>query len=700
MAELPGSLRTTPELDAWIAVHDDGTITLRTGKVEIGQGILTAVRLIAAAELDVDPDRIVVTTAESGVTPNEFVTAGSMSIEQSGAAIRQACAWARRLMLEAAAKDLGVDAATLSVDNGEITGPGLNETATFWTVQGGRAFDFTITELTAEKPPNDQAASVQNRALRIDLLAKVRGEPVFVHDLSWPGMLHARVVRPPTYHYVLEALDLEMDDLVRDGSFVAVVDSDEYGAVELAARVSAAARWRKLRPIEVPARLSERLVGHESAALPLRDGVPTDESVRILQGTGTRLVAEYSRPFIMHGSLGPSAAGALYENGQLTVWSPSQGIELLRLSLARVLGLDPDDVTVIYVQGAGCYGHNGADDVSLDAALCARARPGRHVLLKWTREQEHCWEPYGPAMTIRMGAHLDDDGSVQTWTHDAYSFTHSGRPIPGRPGVDLVAAWHLPEPFERNVAKPSLAPEVGIHRNALPIYDFPDQEVVKRFVPDSPLRTSSLRSLGAQANVFAIESFMDELAHAAQMDPVSFRLRHLTNDRARDVLEAAVDLAGGMQGSRGIGLAQYKNRQTYAAVVVEVDVDMERAEIKLERMWIAADAGRVVDHDGLVNQLEGGAVQALSWCLKEEVRFDADGVQSVDWETYPILRFSEMPIVQTRILDRPEQASMGAGEATQGPASGALANAVFAASGLRVRNLPMTPARLRETAAT
>ena len=399
----------------------------------------------------------------------------------------------------------------------------------------------------------------------------------------------------------------------------------------------------------------------------------------------------------MHGSLGPSAAAAQWVDGILTVWSPSQGIELIRPTLAQLLGIDAQVIRIIYAQGAGCYSHNAADDATVDAALCARAAPGRPVLLKWSREDEHRWETYGPAMRVGMEANLSSSGNIDLWTHDVWSFSHAGQPVPGQLGMDVAAAWHLDDGFEPNEPAPRLGPESGIHRNALPIYEFPDQQVVKRFVADSPLRTSSLRSLGAHCNVFAIESFMDELALAANTDPVAFRLRHLQDARAITVLERVVEMAGDLHGSRGIGLAQYKNRQCYAAVIAEVIVDPTTARVQVTHLWIAADAGRVVDRDGLSNQLEGGAVQALSWCLKEAVAFDAQGITSRDWETYPILRFSEVPVIETDIIDRPELESLGAGEATQGPTSGALANAIYAATSIRVRNTPFTPKKLTQS---
>ena len=695
MSNLPGSLIRTPELDRWIAIESDGSITVSTGKVELGQGILTAIQLIAAEELDVDPDQIRIRSAQTGITPNEMITAGSMSIEQSGTAVRQACAWARRLMLS----EVSDDPAQLDVSNGVVTGPGLNAPTSYAEIQAGAPFKFKIEELTAEKDSSKYTVLGRVDHPRIDLEDKIRGVGVFVHDLEFPNMLHARVVRPPSYHHRLQNVDLSSieapDSAFVDGSFIAVMSTNEYRAVRLAETVRNTATWSQTQPIPTEEALTDYLVAHEKAAFPILDGVPQDVPPRSLTTTSN---AVYSRPYLMHGSLGPSAAAAQWVDGILTVWSPSQGIELIRHTLAQLLGIDAQVIRVIYIQGAGCYGHNAADDATVDAALCAREVPGRPVLLKWSRADEHQWEPYGPAMRVGMGANLSSSGNIDLWTHDVWSFSHAGRPVPGQTGMDVVAAWHLNDGFEPNEPAPRLGPESGIHRNALPIYEFPDQQVVKRFVANSPLRTSSLRSLGAQCNVFAIESFMDELAIAANTDPVAFRLRHLQDTRAIAVLERVAELAGGVSGSRGIGLAQYKNRQCYAAVVAEVVVDPTSAKIQVTHLWIAADAGRVVDRDGLTNQLEGGAIQALSWCLKEAVAFDSHGVTSCDWETYPILRFSEIPRVETEIIDRPELESLGAGEATQGPTSGALANAIYAATGIRARNTPFTPEKLRQAA--
>lgn len=682
--KLPAPLKAEPALDRWIAI-EPGRIVAMTGKVELGQGILTALRLIVAEELDVDVGRVRMVSAETGTTPNEGFTAGSMSLETSGAALRQAAAWARRLMLSAAGQELGVPVDIMTVTDGEITAPGVNQPMDYWRAHAGR-FDFDIVEATPEKDPAHYRLVGRGHHQRLDIDAKARGSHVFVQDLR--ADLHACVVRPPSLNHRLERLDVDIAppaELVVDGSFVAVAHPDEHASTVLAARVRDRAVWRQVREISTDGTLSEHLVRH---------GVDTPSPRSNLPVRGV-----YSRPFLMHASLAPSAAWARFDNGRLHVRCASQGIEPLRGVLGRVLDMPPEDVTVAYVDGSGCYGHNGADDAALDAALVARKLPGRAILVQWRREDEHAFEPYGPAMRIDLAANVSESGHVLDWRHDVWSFPHGGRPSPANPGVDLLASWHLEQPFEPSRAVTKSVTAGGMDRNAEPLYRFPRQEVVSHPVADSPLRTSSLRSLGAQMNVFAIESFMDELAFAADIDPVEFRRRHLAHDvRATRLVDAALELSGGLQGPRGMAVARYKNQQSCVAMVIEVAVS-DDASIKVQHVWTAADAGRTVDPDGLVNQLEGGTVQALSWCLKEAVAFDADGVTSVDWPSYPILRFTEIPRMETVILDYPGLDPLGAGEATVGPASAALANAVFAATGVRVRDLPMTPDRLREAAA-
>jgi CO/xanthine dehydrogenase Mo-binding subunit len=494
--------------------------------------------------------------------------------------------------------------------------------------------------------------------------------------------------------------------VVRDGSFLAVIAEREDQAIKAMERLQAGAVWEGEPDLPPQEALFDRLLSQPNHAFLVVDGAPAPGPVPPVEpviGAAQTLAAAYYRPYHMHASLAPAAAAAHLVDGKLTIWTQAQGVFPPRASIAHVLGMAEADIRVIHREGSGCYGHNGSDDAALDAALLARALPGRPVLLKWTRADEHRWEPYGPAMAVKMQASLNDQGQIIDWNHEVWSYPHLGRPRPDGNVSGLLAAWHLAEPFTRPELRPVMAPHVDGHRNADPIYAFPKRHIVSHFVPDSPLRTSSLRGLGAYGNIFAIESFMDELAHAAGADPVEFRLRHLTGERARAVIAAAAEKAGWQAGQRlpgegrgrGIAFAQYKNRQCYAAVVIELRVDRASGQIQLERAIIAADAGQIINPDGLSNQLEGGLYQSASWTLKERVRFDQTGITSIDWDSYPILTFPEAPVIETILLDRPDQPHLGGGEATQGPTSAAIANALFDATGLRLREVPFTPERVK-----
>jgi CO/xanthine dehydrogenase Mo-binding subunit len=408
--------------------------------------------------------------------------------------------------------------------------------------------------------------------------------------------------------------------------------------------------------------------------------------------------ARYSRPYLAHGSIGPSCALAQEQESGLRVWTHSQGIFNLRRDLALALDLAEDQVVVQHVQGAGCYGHNGADDVAFDAARLARAAGGRPVRVQWSRADELAWSPFGPAMAVEIEADLDDAGGIVAWRHAIWSNGHTSRPGRGKTPA-LLGAWHLGKPFERLPAiNPSVAGGGGSDRNSIPLYTFPAWQIVNHWVTAMPLRTSALRSLGAYANVFAIESFIDELAGTAGVDPVAFRLRYLDDLRARDVIECAARNASWdgwnkREGAgHGIGFARYKNTSAYCAVVAEIEAE---AEIRVRRLVIAVDAGLVINPDGVANQIEGGAVQATSWTLKEAVRFDRARVMSDSWQAYPILRCSEAPAVDVEIVSRPDCPAVGVGEAAQGPTGAAIANAVFDALGIRVRELPLTGERIR-----
>jgi CO/xanthine dehydrogenase Mo-binding subunit len=707
---LPPGLERYPELDSWIRIEADGTVTLFTGKVELGQGLRTAIARIGAEELDVGLERIRVVTADTSRTPNELYTAGSGSMEQSGRVLRQATAEARRHLLELAAEELGAHVDGLEVEDGTVSVAGASDgrSTTYWELLGGKEFQQSVSGTVPPKPP-ERYRILGRPGPGIDLPSKVTGAPCFVHDLSLPGMVYGRVVRPPSPGARLVSVDEEETrampgvlTVVRDGSFLAVVAEREEQAVRAREALRDASRWAEEPTLPPPSEIHQRLVEGVTQSLRVIEGVPQEGPVEPMQtpaGAASTLEATYTKPYHMHASLGPSAAAAHYTEQKLTIWTHTQGLFLTRLAIAQALGMEPDDIHAIHVEGAGCYGHNGADDAAFDAALIALAVPGRPVLLQWMREDEHAWEPYSPAMIVKLRGSLDAGGGVVDWNHDVYSNSHIARPLPYGERSAFLAAWHRAKPMAPPRPRPSLGAHAGIHRNADPLYAFARRRVVKHFVEEAPLRVSSTRGLGAYANVFAIESFMDELAGAAGVDAIEFRLRHLEDERARAVLEAAARKSGwgGARGAgfgRGIAFSRYENSKSYAAVVIELRADRESGAIQLERAVITADAGQIIDPDGLANQLEGGLVQAASWTLKEQVTFDRTRVTSVDWESYPILTFPEVPSIETVLLNQPGEPWLGAGEATQGPTPAAIANALYDALGVRLRDVPFTPDRV------
>jgi len=714
-----GSLAGNPRLDAWLELRD-GRVIVRTGKAELGQGIRTAVTAVVADELGIDPSLIDVEGPATGSSPNELITAGSGSIEQSAMALRQAGAHARRALLSRGADYFGVRAEELSSGDGAVQTTDGRQVS-YWELVGSGGFGLTVDDVAPTVPP----AARRHTGIglrRVDLPAKVRGEPAFVHDIGSGAasdpVRHARIVRPGWIEHTLaepadpdalstavrDELGLEVDILV-DGSFVAVVADREGDAVLAATAVEAGLRWNE--PTVPPAWSAdpERMLGAVTSSMLVVEGTATDEQPGpplSHGGAAMTVEARYTKPFLLHGAIGPSAAVARFDGTSLEVWTHSQGVELLRPSIAEALDRPADSVVVRHVDGAGCYGHNGADDAAFDAALVALHRPGAPVKVQWSRSDEHCLEPAAPAMVVAMSAGLDAQGRVASWNHDTYSYAHVGRPFPSGPERSgLLASWSRANPRKRPAPRPGGGFHGGPHRNADPLYDIGARRIASHFVGGAPIRTSSTRGLGAYANVFAIESFMDELAIVAGDAPDRFRIKHLTDARAVEVIEAAVALAGGLVApggidapGRGLAFARYENVKAYVAVVVEASVDPQDGHVALRRAWIAADAGEVIDPGGLANQLEGGFVQAASWTLLEELPIEAGAVAVTDWDGYPIMRFSAVPTIETRILHRPQQPVLGAAEAITGPTPAAIANAVFDATGARLRELPLRPGRV------
>jgi len=708
-ARLPGSLNTNRQLSAWLRVNSDGTVTVFTGKVELGQGIASALSQIAAEELDVAYGRINMVTADTSRTPDEGVTAGSQSIEQSGTAIRFACAEARQILLAAAAQKLGVGADTLTVVDGTVSAPGGKET-TYWAVTTDAMLRREAT--AGPKPKGTAEYLLVGQSLgRRDIPQKLTGGAAYLQDLRLPGMVHARVVRPPVPRAELVSLDTAASralpgviKVVRNGSFLAVVCEREEQAINARLALRERAVWSKP---ELPSTLDAPFE-HPGSELRTLDSVVYERVAPSAPAVARQIEARYTRAFQLHASIGPSCAVAQSVADKLTVWTHSQGVFPLRSDIARALGLAPTSVVCIHMEGAGCYGHNGADDAAFDAALLARAIPGRPVRVQWMRDDEFMWEPFGSAMQLTMRAGLDADGNVVDWHHELWSYPHSRRPG-GKEGVNLLAASHLSNPWPPTFPADIPLPNGGSDRNAIPTYNFPNQKILKHYAPEASLRTSSLRSLGAYANVFAIESLMDEAAAAAGIDPVEFRLRHLHDERAHAVIKAVAKRSGwradspgdGGRGDnrtlrgRGIAFARYKNHACYCAVVAEVEVDRISGAVRVTRAWAAVDAGMVVNPDGVRNQIEGGLIQSTSWTLKEALKVDRTGVQTRSWGDYPILRFSEVPAVDIELIQRPGDDSLGVGEGAQGPTGAAIANAFAAATGRRLRDIPFVPERVK-----
>ena len=668
----PFSLQTNPLLSQWIRVREDGDIEVFTGKVEIGQGIVHSLHHLAVQALGYPPERVHLVPANTQHSPDEGMTAGSLSVQHSGVAIVHACVHARHLLSQSP-----------RVDDHD------------WQVPVRT--DLPLPPLTQDTPVRDE------------LRALLQGEAYFLADQLPAKTWFGRVLRPRFVRFHVDAKQLPAAQarvkdlsvqLLHDGDLLGVVGADEAQVHRAAERLLALPLWQAephgLSPHDWadrwPTQAAQTTVFHEAGEASASPD-------------GTLFAAHYTKPFLHHASIGPSAACALWQVGEhpdapprLMVWSHSQGIHALRRDLALALRIDAAQVQIQHARHAGCYGHNGADDVAFDAAWMARQCPGTPVFVQWSRQDEMACSPVGAGMRVQLRARLSADHQLLSWQHEVFSQGHSSRP--GRaPTPALLGGFQVAEPHPRlePINMPA-AVGAGAERNSISPYRTAHQKVINHRLLGLPFRTSSLRSLGAQANVFASESFVDEICHARGLDPWQQRLDWLDDARGRAVLQAlgescdwtARRAALSTQEGRGIGLAyaRYKGTGAYCAVAAEVEV----AEVvKVHTLWVVADLGHVVSHSGARLQLEGGAIQATSWTLKEAVQWDELGFTSVDWDHYPILRFSEVPTVHVQLIEPPGEPSLGAGEATQAPTSAAIANAVFHALGVRVRELPLTP---------
>lgn len=685
---LPPSLARQPRLSKWLRILPEGRVLLRTGKVEIGQGILTALRQIAADELDVDIDRLEVMPATTEDAPNEGITSGSRSIEESGLAVRHASACVRAIYVSICAQRTGVSPERIDVVDGTFIGPD-GPIGSYWAQADDAVLECDADPAVVPKRSRDLKI-VGTASPRLDLPDKIMGKPRFIHDMRLDGMRYAKVIRPPSRGARLVSIDDGgiSAQVIVDGDFVAVVCDSESEADTTAALLAKRIEWEE----------KDTLPGSENVRDWLRRTAP-EATVEVSQPPESEAAhvvrREVFRPYVAHASMAPSCAVALHDGTDLEVWTHSQGIFNLRRDLAMALDVDAETIRVHHREGAGCYGHNGADDVAFDAGFIAHRLSGTPIRVMWSREDELSWSPFSSAMLVSIEAGLGSDGNIVSWKQHVISHGHSNRPGAGET-ASLLGASHLVNGAPLPPVKDSpLSMGGGSLRNAVPLYATGGLEVSAARVTETPLRVSSLRSLGAMANVFAAETMMDELAQVADRDPIAFRIDQLRDERAIAVVNAVREMHGssGVEDGvgTGIGFARYKNSAAYCAVLAEVEVD---ADVRVRRMWIAADAGEVINPEGAAHQIEGGAVQACSYALKEEVRFDRRQVLSSNWEEYPILRFSEVPAVEVRMIAPPGTPPMGVGECSTAPTIAAIANAIHNAVGVRPTAMPFTASNL------
>ena len=677
------------QVDSWLAIGQDGRVTIYSGRVELGTGTRTALAQIAADELYVPFDRITMVQGDTERAPDEGYTAGSKTIQNGGVNVRKAAAEARQALLELASARFSVPLANLTIGNGVISAPDSSNVS-YGDLIGNQVFNRAISDQTPTKDPSLYTIVGQS-VPRLDLPGKVFGQPSYVQDLRVPGMLHGRAIHPAAIGAALTGVDessvADIADLVKvvqNGSFVGVVARSEWGAIQAARKLQVT--WSQVANLPDQAQLSDWIRQQSTTD---KQPVSAGDVDNAFAGASRILQATYTQPYQNHASIGPSCAVADVQGDRATIYSSTQGVYPLRGAIAELIGLPNESVHVVHMEGSGCYGHNGFDDVAGEAALLSQA-VGQPVRVQWMRQDEHLWEPHGPAMVVDVRGAVDGQGKVSAWDYQVWTPTHSTRP--GGHAANLLPGMLVsspPAPVDNGFG--------GGDRNAPSNYTFFNNRVTVHWLANMPIRVSALRSLGAMANAFANESFMDELAYAAEMDPVQFRLNHLDDQRAIAVVQAAANGIGwqvhtspGNTGSGlGIAFSRYENNEAYVATAADVSVDSASGGLTLNRIVVAHDCGLIINPDGLKNQIEGNVIQSASRALLEQVNFDSSAITSADWRGYPILRFQDIPPIDIVLINHPDQPAWGAGEVTTLTTPPAIANAVFHATGTRLRSLPL-----------
>lgn len=698
LAQDPSKPLALTEVDSFLAIDKAGKVTVYSGKVDLGTGVSTALRQIVAEELDVPIAWVELIEGDTALTPDQGTTWGSLSIQVGGMQLRQAAAAARQALLAEAAKKLGTS--DLTVADGVVSGGGKK--VSYGELIGGKSFALTLDpkQPVKEKAPAEYKI-VGKPQPRVDIPDKVTGRFTYMQDFAVPGMLHGRVVRPPAIGATLQSVDDTalkgipgIVKVVREGNFLGVVASNEWDAIRGATALKAS--WSKSETLPDQAKLWE----HVRATKVVQDQVTgnTGDTAAAMAKEGAKLVkATYDFTIHTHGSIGPSCAIAEFKDGALTSWSASQATHNLRKQLAQMFALPVEKVRCIYLEGAGCYGRNGHEDAAADAALLAKA-VGKPVRVQWSRADEHGWDPKGPPTLIDMRASMDAEGNVTAWEGDFYmpQQTLNGFFVP------LVAATLAGLPAADHIAPGN------VFQNSAIGYKFPNIKTVCKRLETTPFRPSWIRTPGRMQNTYANESFVDELAAAAKADPLEFRRKYLDDKRGLELLDRLAALvkwekrpspqpsaSGNVAKGRGISYVKYELVRTYIGAVAEVEVERASGVIRVTKFYVAHDCGQIINPDGLKNQIEGNVIQTVSRTLLEEVKFDRAQVTSLDWESYPILKFTQVPEIAIELIDRPSEKPWGAGEPSAAVIPSAIANAVFDATGVRLRSIPYTPAKVK-----
>ena len=693
---MPAKPVSPDQVDSFLAINQDGTVTVYSGKVDLGTGVRTALTQIVADELDVAPGRITVISGDTALTPDQGRSSGSFSIQNGGVQLRQAAATARKALLDIAATKLHAEHAALTMADGRVTTGSVS--LSYAELLDGHRFALALDPKAPVRNPADFKV-VGTSLARVDIPAKVTATFMYMQDFRIEGMLHGRVLRPSTMGGVLKSVDEDsvkdipgIVKLVRDGNFLGVVARSEWAAIRAARALKV--EWSNWQGLPDQAKLFETIraarVAKDEITSHIGDAAPAAAQA------AKRFSATYDFAIHTHGSIGPSCAVAQIVDGALTCWTASQSTHDLRKQLAAMLGMPDENVRCIYVDGAGCYGRNGHEDAAADAALLSRALDGKPVRVQWMRADEHGWDPKGPPTLLDLHAAIDDKGGVAAWQSELFTPDGTARNVP------LLTASLADRPHETGMSPGGVTGD-----SAIP-YSFANVHTVAHRLAETPFRPSWIRTPGRLQNTFANESFMDEIAAAIGADPMAFRVEHLKDPRGLELLQRLVklsawesrpsprkDQSGDVAQGRGMAYVKYEMVRTYIGLVAEVEVTRSTGAIRLTKVYVVHDCGQIINPDGLRNQIEGNVIQTASRTLMEEVTFDRGMVTSLDWASYPIITFPQVPDIVIDLIERPAERPWGAGEPSSAVVPGAISNAVFDATGARLRSVPMTPAKVQ-----